>query len=191
MGRRRITIPRRAVPALVALGLAAIVPAGAAPSSPELRLYSPPRLGGLSFGLPTDWGQSYADRGWVFAAKAPGHVADVHVGTDRAKPLPFATFASGLAAVIRRELGRADPKASVVGRTLRVGSLRVVEIVAKYRGAGGVSMMPGDRLVVFVYGFQHGGRIYLIQYTTTGPWLARKRPEFKRSIASVRFANVA
>ena len=195
MARRRIAIPRPAAPALVAFTLAAIaaalVPAAAAPAGPKARLYSPPGLAGLQFALPTDWGESYADRGWLFAAKAPGHVADIHVGSNRAQTLPFGSFASGLAAVVRKDLAPADPLAKVTSRTLRVGTLRVVEIFAKYHGAGAVSMMAGDRLVVFIYGFQHAGRIYLMQYTTSSAWLGRKRPEFRRSISSVRFANVA
>ena len=170
--------------------LAALASTAGAVNGPNLQSFEPANLG-IAFQLPSEWagGPGHGKTSKFFAV-APGQVAELEIlaGPTKLSADAFAgAFVSGEEQVVRS----GDSRATFVHHRIVVGAATLAtETVATYRGFGDVSQRPGEKLVVVAYGFVHGGRAYILQFTTTDTWLPKLRGTFRASARSVRFPYV-
>jgi hypothetical protein len=176
--------------ALIVTAAALASRAGAVPT-PKHHVFEPANLG-ITFELPSEWsGGRGKGRESKFFAVAPGRVADFEILAGPTK-LSSDAFASAFVDGERAIVMAGDPKGKVVKHGMVVGEgTPATEIVATFRGIGEISQLPGEKLVVVLYGFVHRGKAFILQFTTTDTWLPKLRGEFRHSARSVRFPFVA
>jgi hypothetical protein len=152
--------------------------------APSTRTFALADLG-VSIRLPADWGTGEAGRGVRFAAFEPGYRAAFQLIAG-----PTSLSLTGQTAhFLELERKRLPTHGVSISRqATRLGTTRAVLFTLRWRGptAGGRSAVIDE----FVYLVEHGGSIFVLEYVTTDPWVAKERPSFAASAASIRFDYV-
>ncbi len=135
-----------------------------------------PKDAKLTFLLPATWHSANPDRGWSFEAVAPHFDAFVFLS---AKPaLVNDTAFLGSFVTYQRERSKSlGPHVIFRAKRIMVDSVEAIETIASGKGT----------TAEYSYAFENGGLEYTLVYATTAELLAREKPKFAASVASVKF----